>query len=68
MIGHKGTWDLAEILYNYIKENYKIIDADLLLCDKSMEKYRIYEGNLSIADVVALEVMEKYKINEIVSF
>jgi len=68
LISYKGNLEVAIIFYKYIRENYKIIDATLKLCDKSLEKFVKYNGTLSPADVVALEVMENKKIDKIVSF
>ena len=68
LISYKGNLEVAMIFYKYIRENYKIIDATLKLCDKSLEKFVKYNGTLSPADVVALEVMENKKIDKIVSF
>jgi len=68
LISYKGNLEVAMIFYKYIRENYKIIDATLKLCDKSLEKFVEYHGTLSPADVLALEVMENKKIDKIVSF
>jgi len=68
LISYKGNLEAAVFFYKYIKENYKIIDTTLDLCDKSLEKFIKYNGTLSTADVVALEVMENKNIGKIVSF
>lgn len=68
LISYKGNLEVALFFYKYIKDNYKIIDATLDLYDKSLENFIKYNGTLSPADVIALEVMKNKNIKKIVSF
>ena len=55
-------------LYDYIVETNEVIHPSEKLCSNSMAKYLMYDGTLSFADVVSLEIMETQGIDTIVSF
>ncbi len=68
LIGSISGGKVADEIYQYIKDNYKIIDATIDLLDNSREKYLTYDGTISLADSLAIEIMEKQGIIEIASF
>lgn len=54
-------------IYNYIKDNYTIINYDTLL-DESIIYFLKYDGTLSLADSTAINVMKNNNVYEIYSF
>ena len=61
--GKKGV-----LIYEYIIDNYEVIYIDKTLSSNAMEKFLQYDGTLSLADCVSLEIMEINQVNNIVSF
>lgn len=55
-------------LYDYITGTNKVIHPPEKLCSNAMAKYLMYDGTLSFADVLSLEIMEIHGIDSIVSF
>lgn len=68
LIGKIAGGKSAKIFYNYIKQNYRIYDDKLSLYDEAIEIHLMYDGTLSFADAVSVEIMKKLNINKIVSF
>lgn len=58
----------GKTLYDYIIGTNEVIYPSEPLCSNAMAKYLMYDGTLSIADVISLEIMEKNGIDQIVSF
>ncbi|MGZ7116750.1 MAG: type II toxin-antitoxin system VapC family toxin [Methanobacterium sp.] len=61
--GKKGT-----LLYNYIVDNHEVAYLDKDLSFNSMETFLKYDGVLSFADSVSLEIMQLFGADTIVSF
>ena len=67
-IGNRLGGKTGMLVYDYITKNNNIISPDKNLIENAMEKFLMYDGTLSLADVVSLEIMEIEGINTIVSF
>lgn len=67
LIGSCHGGKIGVTVYNYIKQNYEIINNDTLL-DESIINFLKYEGTLSLADSTAITIMKQENITEIVSF
>lgn len=67
-IGSISGGKVSNEILEYILDNFIIIDGNLKLCIESRDTYLKYDGTLSLADAVAITVMEKNNIHEIVSF
>lgn len=68
LIGSLNRGKAGSLLYQYIVDNYEIVYVDNELTDNAMEKFIQYDGTLSLADCVSLEIIELKGINSIVSF
>jgi predicted nucleic acid-binding protein len=58
---------IATILYQNIKDSYKIYNTNHLY-DKGMIMHLKYDGTLSLVDTILIETMKELKIHEILSF
>jgi len=56
------------LLYNYIFDNHEVVYVDKELSFKAMETFLQYDGVLSFADSVSLEIMQLIETDTIVSF
>ncbi len=61
--GKKGV-----ILFNYILDNHEVVYPDKDLSFRAMETFLKYDGTLSFADSVSVEIMHDWEIDKIVSF
>ena len=59
---------IAKLMYNYIKDNYSIYETNINSLDLGMDTLLKYDGNLSLADSIAIDIMNELDIYEIVSF
>lgn len=64
---NRNTNALSEI-FNYIKNEFRIIYETEELTEKSMQTVIKYKAKLGLADAISIEVMKELKIYEIVSF
>ncbi|KZX14665.1 tRNA(fMet)-specific endonuclease VapC [Methanobrevibacter cuticularis] len=55
-------------LYYHILDNYQIYEVDRELYTKSINTLLKYDGTLSLADSLSVEIMKEIGIQEIVSF
>lgn len=55
-------------LFNYILDNHQVHYVDKEMTFNAMETFLRYDGTLSFADSVSIEMMRNLKIDEIVSF
>ena len=67
-IGSIGGGKKAVLLHDYIIDTHELIYMDKNLHYNAMDKFLMYDGTLSFADVVSLEIMETQGIDTIVSF
>ncbi|RAP52946.1 MAG: hypothetical protein BZ137_00355 [Methanosphaera sp. rholeuAM130] len=67
LIGSCNGGKVGVKIYEYIKDNYTIINYDKLL-DESIIHFLKYDGTLSLADSTAVNVMKNQGISEIYSF
>jgi len=59
---------IAKQLYDNIKDNYIIFNENREIYDNSIFTLLHYDGTLSLADCLSLQIMRKIGINKIVSF
>lgn len=62
-MGKKGT-----LLYNYIMDNHEVKFVDKELSSRAMNIFLQYDGMLSFADSLSLELMKQSQIDYIASF
>ena len=55
-------------LYNYIVDNHEVVYVDKDTSFSALETFLKYDGVLSFADSVSVELMKRFKVNSIVSF
>ena len=68
IIGSKNGAKSAQNVFSYIDDAYEILYINAEMTRNAMQKHLHYNGALSLADVMSLEIMEQYGINQIVSF
>ena len=68
IIGSLQGGKAGSVMYNYIRKNNEIVYVNDEMALNAMDKHLQYDGTLSFADVMSLEVMERYGIDDIVSF
>lgn len=68
MVGSLGGGKQGKLIYDYLMDNCQIIQIDQEICDNAIQIYLKYDGVLSFADSVSLELMKVGKIKKIVSF
>ncbi|MBU4535234.1 MAG: PIN domain-containing protein [Euryarchaeota archaeon] len=68
LVGSLGGGKNGKMIYNYIADNCHITHIDQDICDSAIETFLKYDGVLSFADSVSIELMNIFKINKIVSF
>ncbi len=68
MVGSLGGGKMGARLYNYIQDNHEVKFIDKELSSQAMSFFLNYDGVLSFADSVSLQLMKQYKIDTIVSF
>jgi uncharacterized protein len=68
MVGSLAGGKMGARLYNYIIDNHEVKFMDKDLSTQAMNFFLKYDGVLSFADSVSLELMKHDKINTIASF
>lgn len=68
LVGKIGGVKWAKFLYKYIKQNYKIYQDNLEIYEDAMDIYILYDGILSLADSMSVEIMKRANITKIASF
>ena len=58
----------GNIAYNHLIKNYKVIYANEKRTNLAMEIYLKYDGVLSLADSLSLQIMKENNIHKIASF
>ena len=67
-IGSRSGGKKGILVYEYINKTTKILNPNNNMIKNTTEKFLKYDGTLSFADALSLEIMEKHKINTIISF
>lgn len=68
MVGSLAGGKKGIRLYNYISDNHEVKYVDNELSSRAMNTFLQYDGVLSFADAISLELMKAFKIDTIVSF
>jgi uncharacterized protein len=68
MVGSMGGGKKGKLIYDYLMDNCNVVYADHGICDNSIHIYLKYDGVLSFADSVSVELMNQNKIKKIISF
>lgn len=68
LIGSKNGGKTAQNMFSYIENAYEIVYVNNEMALNAMDKHLHYDGTLSFADVMSLEIMNRYGIDGIVSF
>lgn len=68
LTGSLGGGKKGKLIYDYMVDNCHIGYVDGNISNKSLEKFLKYDGTLSFADSVSLELIETFKIKKIASF
>ncbi|MBI5460450.1 PIN domain-containing protein [Methanobacterium sp.] len=68
MVGSLVGGKMGALLYNYIMDNHEVNFVDKELSAQAMNFFLNYDGVLSFADSVSVQLMKQYKIDTIVSF
>ena len=67
-IGSKAGGKMAKPVYDYVTSTNEIIYPSKDMFLSAIDKFMQYNGTVSYADVLALEIMESHGIDTIVSF
>lgn len=68
IIGHRGGGKAGRDLYESLMDNFQVVYLDKDLLGGSMDVYLEYDGMLSVADAVSVEIMRRRGIKRVVSF
>ena len=68
MVGSLAGGKMGALLYNYIIDNHEVKFMDKDLSTQAMNFFLKYDGVLSFADSVSLELMKQGKVDTIASF
>ena len=66
-INKKVGVNIAETVYDYLMDNFTIINEDRILCDKAIKTLVKYH-KLSLTDSIIVEIMKEMKLIELISF
>jgi uncharacterized protein len=67
-VGSLAGGKMGARLYNYIIDNHEVKFMDKELSTQAMNSFLKYDGVLSFADSVSLELMKQCKVDTIASF
>ncbi len=68
MVGSLEGGKAGKLLYEYFIDNCKIEFIDNEMLAKGMETFLKYDGSISLADAVSVEIMKENMIKKIISF
>lgn len=68
IIGRRSGGKAGEHLYHYFIDNCNIVITDEKTLKGGMYEFLKYDGNLSVSDAVSVFIMNKKKIERIISF
>lgn len=67
MVGSLEGGKVGKLLYEYFIDNCKIEFIDSEMLAKGMETFLKYDGSISLADAVSVEIMKENRITKIIS-
>lgn len=67
LINKKIGVNISKTIYDYLMDNFTIINEDKLLCDKAIETLVKYH-KLSLTDSVIIEIMKEMNLIKLFSF
>jgi len=67
-IGSQLKGKAGNIVYNHLIKNYDVVDGNKIRLNESMKIYLKYDGVLSLADSLSVQIMKEQNIIEIASF
>lgn len=68
LVGSLEGGKAGKLLYEYFIDNCKIEFVDREMLSKSMEIFLKYDGSISLADAVSVEMMKENRVKKIISF
>jgi uncharacterized protein len=68
LTGSLGGGKKGVKLYNYIMDNHEVVYVDKDASFRAVETFLKYDGVLSFADSVSVELMKRFNVDSIVSF
>lgn len=68
MVSSHEVGKAGKLLYEYFIDNCKIEFMDSVILSRGMEILLKYDGSISLADAVSVEIMNKHRIKKIISF
>jgi predicted nucleic acid-binding protein len=68
LVGSLEGGKAGKLLYEYFIDNCKIEFVDREMLSKSMEMFLKYDGSISLADAVSVEMMKEKRVKKIISF
>ncbi|MDY9922316.1 type II toxin-antitoxin system VapC family toxin [Methanobacterium sp.] len=68
MVGSLAGGKMGARLYNYIMDNHEVNFVDKEISTQAINFFLNYDGVLSFADSVSVQLMKQYEIDTIVSF
>ncbi len=68
LVGSLDDGKAGKLLYEYFIDNCKIEFIDTLMLSRGMETFLMYDGSISLADAVSVEIMKERRIKKILSF
>ncbi|MCZ7394033.1 MAG: PIN domain-containing protein [Candidatus Methanoperedens sp.] len=68
LVGSLEGGKAGKLLYEYFIDNCKIEFIDSEMLAKGMETFLKYDGSISLADAVSVEIMKENRIKRIISF
>lgn len=68
LVGSLEGGKAGKLLYEYFIDDCEIEFIDSEMLAKGMETFLKYDGSISLADAVSVEIMKEYNIKKILSF
>ena len=68
LVGSLEGGKAGKLLYEYFIDNCKIEFMDNDMLARGMETFLKYDGSISLADAVSVEIMKENRIRKIISF
>lgn len=68
LVGSLEGGKAGKLLYEYFMDNCKIEFVSRDMLSRSMELFLKYDGSISLADAVSVEIMKENNVKKIISF